>query len=112
MKLGNILKKLSIGEEVTITAGESTYSGRVTDQGYTESKPDPVDPWYDPGGASAVVALNESTVERFDLKRTSLKITCGQYDGYPAWKTPEAALIGDDKEKRELGEVSDIQTDG
>jgi hypothetical protein len=68
-----------------------------------------VDPWYDPGGASAVIELDDATVDTFELELPKLKITCGQYDGYPAWKTPEAALIGDDEEKRELGEVSDIQ---
>jgi hypothetical protein len=111
MKLGDILKKLSVGEVVTITVAESEYSGKVIDQGYTESKPDPVKPWYDPGGASAVIELDESTVGRFNLNTTKLKVTCGQYDGYPAWKTPEAVLIEDEETKSELGEVSDIQTD-
>lgn len=111
MKLGDILKNLSIGEVVTISIAESTYSGTVVGHGYTESKPDPVKPWYDPGGASAVIELDEPTVERFNLNTTKLKVTCGQYDDYPAWKTPEAALIEDEETKCELGEVSDIQTD-
>lgn len=109
MKLGNILKRLEIDQEVRVTIDESEYIGTVVNHGYTESKPDPVEPWFDPGGASAVIELDESTIKRLDLEISSLRVTCGQYDGYPAWKTPVAALHQDEGENKKLGEVSDIQ---
>jgi hypothetical protein len=110
MKLGRILSQLEVGERVTIVIENSSYEGDVIDQGYTESKPDPVNPWYDPGGATAVIELDQSTVERLDLDINNLRVSCGQFEDFPTWKTPVAALYQDGEEKEQLGEVSDIIT--
>lgn len=110
MKLGRILSQLEVGENVTIVIDDKNYQGDVIDQGYTESKPDPVDPWYDPGGATAVIKLDQSTVEKLNLDINNLQVTCGQFEDFPTWKTPVAALYQDGEEKEQLGEVSDIIT--
>ena len=109
MSLGHTLKRLEVGEEVKITTEESDYVGTVSDHRYTESRKDPVDPWYDPGGASALIELDESTIERLNLQQNTLQVYCGQFDDYPAWKTPVASLYEDEDEQTELGDVTDIQ---
>jgi hypothetical protein len=109
MKLGDILKRLDTGDEVTIATAAAEYHGTVIDHGYTESKKDPVDPWYDPGGATALIQLNDATVERLGLSVNTLRVSCGQFDDYPAWKTPVVALYQDGEEQEELGDVTDIQ---
>jgi hypothetical protein len=109
MKLGDILKRLGTGDEVTIETAAAEYHGTVVDHGYTESKKDPVEPWYDPGGASARIELDDTTVERQNLDTNILKVTCGQFDGYPAWKTPVASLYIDDQKQEDLGDVTEIE---
>lgn len=109
MSLGHTVKGLEPDEDVKITTEESEYAGTVTDQRYTESRKDPVGPWYDPGGASVLIELDEATIERLNLEQNTLKVYCGQFDDYPAWKTPVASLYEDDEEKTELGDVTDIQ---
>jgi hypothetical protein len=34
---------------------------------------------------------------------------CGQYDGYPAWKTPVAALYFDGEKQEDLGDATEIE---
>jgi hypothetical protein len=103
MKLGKILSQLEVGERVTIVIENSSYDGDVIDQGYTESKTDPVSPWYDPGGATAVIKLDQSTVEKLDLDINNLRVSCGQFEDFPTWKTPVAALYQDGEKKRTVG---------
>jgi hypothetical protein len=110
MKLGRILSQLEIGDRVVIVVENTNYEGNVVDQGYTESKPDPVKPWYDPGGASAIIELDQSTVENLDLHINNLRVSCGQFEDFPTWKTPIAALYQDGEEKEQLGEVDNIIT--
>ena len=109
MSLGHTIKRLEVGDEVKITTEESEYAGTVAEHRYTESRKDPISPWYDPGGASAFIDLDDSTIDRLNLNQRTLQIYCGQFDDYPAWKPPVASLYEDDKERDELGEVTDIQ---
>ena len=109
MSLGHTLKRLEVGEEVKIATEESEYAGTVTYHSNTESRKDPVDPWYDPGGATALIDLDETTIERLSLEQSTLRVHCGQFDDYPAQKTPIASLYEDDDQKTEVGDVTDIQ---
>lgn len=109
MKLGDILKRLNTGDKVAIETAAAEYHGTVVDHGYTESKTDPVKPWYDPGGASARIELDDTTTEQQNLDADILMITCGQYDSYPAWKTPVAALYLDGEKQEDLGDVTEIE---
>ena len=108
MGLGHVIKKLEVGQEITVSTEEAEYHGTVDNHGYDERKEDPADPWYDPGGASARVNLDQDTVERLNLDATTLKVTCGQFEDFPKWKTPVATLYHDGKKKDEVGEVTDI----
>ena len=111
MRLGNILKNLKEDQEVTISIAEVEYTGTVEYQSYSESTKDPVSPWYDPGGVTLLIDLDQNTVEELDLEITTLRVTCGQFEDFPRWKTPVGALYEDGEEKTELGDVTDIQTD-
>lgn len=110
MTLGNTLRRLDEGEQVKIITEQSDYYGTVVDHDYMAPKTDPVEPWYDPGYAKAYIQLDEATVKRLDLERDTLQVSCRHHDSAPSWKTPVAALYHDEKDKRDLGNVTDIQT--